>query len=161
MTLTCLCLCHQGVVGTLKDGFGFIKCADRDTRMFFHFSELLGVSLSRPVVLTRAALPRLEDEEKGMARLNVSLFAAFSHIPPDAACCLLQSREVRSGDHVDFLVETQKGGKGNARQADKFHAVRINVLPPGTVSFEKVLILLLCHTPSTHCPVLSCGCSLL
>lgn len=34
---------EEGVIGTLKDGFGFIKCADREARMFFHFSELDGV----------------------------------------------------------------------------------------------------------------------
>ncbi len=27
----------------LKDGFGFIRCAERDARMFFHFSEVLDV----------------------------------------------------------------------------------------------------------------------
>lgn len=30
-----------GVIATLKDGFGFITCAERDARMFFHFSEFL------------------------------------------------------------------------------------------------------------------------
>lgn len=25
----------------MRDGFGFIKCVDRDARMFFHFSEVL------------------------------------------------------------------------------------------------------------------------
>ena len=28
-----------GMVTNLKEGFGFIKCADRDARVFFHFSE--------------------------------------------------------------------------------------------------------------------------
>ncbi|XP_013412003.1 cold shock domain-containing protein E1-like [Lingula anatina] len=32
---------EYGVVVTLKEGYGFIKCADRDARMFFHFSERL------------------------------------------------------------------------------------------------------------------------
>ena len=32
---------QQGVVASLKEGFGFIKCCDRDARMFFHYSELL------------------------------------------------------------------------------------------------------------------------
>lgn len=31
----------QGIVATLKDGYGFIQCADRDLRVFFHFSEAL------------------------------------------------------------------------------------------------------------------------
>ena len=26
---------------SLKDGFGFIRCVDREARMFFHFSELM------------------------------------------------------------------------------------------------------------------------
>ena len=26
---------------TLKEGYGFIRCTDRDSRMFFHYSELL------------------------------------------------------------------------------------------------------------------------
>jgi len=26
---------------TLKEGYGFIRCTDRDARMFFHYSELL------------------------------------------------------------------------------------------------------------------------
>lgn len=31
----------QGTVAAVKDGFGFIKCACREARMFFHFSEML------------------------------------------------------------------------------------------------------------------------
>jgi len=30
-----------GVVSSLKDGFGFIKCAEQDLSIFFHFSEIL------------------------------------------------------------------------------------------------------------------------
>lgn len=32
---------EQGLISSLKDGFGFIKCADRDAKMFFHYNELL------------------------------------------------------------------------------------------------------------------------
>ena len=28
---------------TLKEGYGFIRCTDRDARMFFHYSELLDI----------------------------------------------------------------------------------------------------------------------
>ena len=31
----------QGIVAALKDGYGFIQCADRDARMFFHYSEFM------------------------------------------------------------------------------------------------------------------------
>lgn len=27
----------------MKDGFGFVKCADRDLRVFFHLNEVLDV----------------------------------------------------------------------------------------------------------------------
>ncbi|XP_074640508.1 cold shock domain-containing protein E1-like [Tubulanus polymorphus] len=32
---------ENGMVATLKEGYGFIRCATRDVRMFFHFSEAL------------------------------------------------------------------------------------------------------------------------
>ncbi|ETE67472.1 Cold shock domain-containing protein E1, partial [Ophiophagus hannah] len=32
---------EMGVIAAMRDGFGFIKCVDRDARMFFHFSEIL------------------------------------------------------------------------------------------------------------------------
>ncbi|XP_033109405.1 cold shock domain-containing protein E1-like [Anneissia japonica] len=32
---------EMGVVAAIKEGFGFIKCVNREPRMFFHFSELL------------------------------------------------------------------------------------------------------------------------
>lgn len=32
---------ENGVVAAVKDGFGFITCAERDARMFFHFSEVM------------------------------------------------------------------------------------------------------------------------
>ena len=31
----------QGVVAALRDGFGFIRCAQRDMRLFFHFNEVI------------------------------------------------------------------------------------------------------------------------
>jgi cold shock CspA family protein len=34
---------EQGVIAARKDGFGFLRCTDRDTRLFFHFNEVLDV----------------------------------------------------------------------------------------------------------------------
>ena len=39
LTLTLAVL--QGIVQSLKDGFGFIDCVEREGRIFFHFSELI------------------------------------------------------------------------------------------------------------------------
>jgi cold shock CspA family protein len=43
---------ESGMIAALKDGYGFIYCADRDARMFFHFSEFMDLTYS----------PRLQDE---------------------------------------------------------------------------------------------------
>lgn len=32
---------EQGVVASIKDAFGFLKCADRDLSVYFHFHEIL------------------------------------------------------------------------------------------------------------------------
>lgn len=34
---------EQGIIAALKEGFGFIRCVERDTRLFFHFNEVLDV----------------------------------------------------------------------------------------------------------------------
>ncbi|XP_074115620.1 cold shock domain-containing Unr [Cotesia typhae] len=34
---------EQGIIAALKDGFGFIRCVDRDARLFFHFNEVLDI----------------------------------------------------------------------------------------------------------------------
>lgn len=34
---------EQGAIAALKEGYGFIKCAERDVRLFFHYSEVLDV----------------------------------------------------------------------------------------------------------------------
>ncbi|XP_040574751.1 RNA-binding protein Unr [Lepeophtheirus salmonis] len=35
---------EQGVIESLKNGFGFLTCVDRDAKIFFHFSECLDVN---------------------------------------------------------------------------------------------------------------------
>lgn len=35
---------EQGVVASLKEGFGFLKCVEREARLFFHFNEILDVN---------------------------------------------------------------------------------------------------------------------
>lgn len=33
----------QGIVATLRDGFGFIRCVSRVDKLFFHFSEVIDI----------------------------------------------------------------------------------------------------------------------
>ncbi|XP_061506649.1 cold shock domain-containing protein E1 isoform X1 [Anopheles gambiae] len=35
---------EQGVVASLKEGFGFLRCVERSVRLFFHFTEVLDTS---------------------------------------------------------------------------------------------------------------------
>lgn len=76
---------EKGFVTTLKDAFGFIRCLDRDTRMFFHFSELLNQDE-----------PQLQDE-------------------------------------VEFTVIQ------DPTNPSRLIAIRIKVLPHGTISVEQCL----------------------
>ena len=32
---------EQGVVASLKEGFGFLRCVDRNVKLYFHFTEVL------------------------------------------------------------------------------------------------------------------------
>lgn len=32
---------EQGVVSSKKDGYGFLRCVDRELKIFFHFNEVL------------------------------------------------------------------------------------------------------------------------
>ncbi|XP_065832441.1 cold shock domain-containing protein E1-like [Oscarella lobularis] len=70
---------EQGIVHSIKDGFGFIGCATRDTTLFFHFCEVV------------------------------------------------DSQEISRGNEVEYtpLLASQKE-----------RAVRVKILPKGTVQFE-------------------------
>lgn len=35
---------ERGIIAAVKEGFGFIKCVNREARMFFHFSEVLDIA---------------------------------------------------------------------------------------------------------------------
>ena len=80
---------ETGLISSVKDSYGFIKCCDRNQRMFFHFSELQ---------------PSRDSSEQ----------------PPGQV-----------GDEVQFDVALDPEGKSSA--------VNIRLLPPGSVSFERVL----------------------
>lgn len=40
---------EQGVVCSVKEGFGFLKCVEREARLFFHFNEILEVERTTEV----------------------------------------------------------------------------------------------------------------
>ncbi|XP_077993064.1 cold shock domain-containing protein E1-like isoform X2 [Glandiceps talaboti] len=77
---------EHGIVAAVKEGFGFIKCVDRDARMFFHFSELLKTSheikisdeveftvISDPTVAQRQIAVRIKPLIKGTVSFQTVL----------------------------------------------------------------------------------------
>ncbi|XP_057655391.1 cold shock domain-containing protein E1 isoform X1 [Diorhabda carinulata] len=40
---------EQGVVCSVKEGFGFLRCVEREARLFFHFNEILDVERTNEV----------------------------------------------------------------------------------------------------------------
>lgn len=77
---------EQGVVASLKEGFGFLRCVEREPRLYFRFNEILDVE-----------------------------------------------HEVQVGDEFEFtVVQDQSALFGANRQS----AIRMKLLPPGTVQFE-------------------------
>ena len=57
---------EYGEVAVVKDGYGFIKCCDRDARMFFHFSSLLDPKVElRFAVFVRLGASRLNSSRVG------------------------------------------------------------------------------------------------
>ena len=77
---------ETGIVAAIKEGYGFIRCAERDSRVFFHFSEVITAE-----------------------------------------------EEVDINAEVEFTVAQQ-----DQSQPNKQSAVRIKVLPIGSVQFEVV-----------------------
>lgn len=75
---------ETGIIAALRDGFGFIRCAQRDARMFFHFNEVIDID-----------------------------------------------HKLAQHDEVEFSVQ-------NDYTNERLHAVRIRVLPQGSVQIESV-----------------------
>lgn len=72
---------EQGVVASLKDGFGFLRCVERNLRLFFHFTE----------VLDTVNILGTKCKSKWLTLLN------------------FQSREIAVNDEVEFTVVQEPG----------------------------------------------------
>ncbi|KAK1944124.1 Cold shock domain-containing protein E1 [Phytophthora citrophthora] len=109
---------ETGVVDRVKNGGGFIKCCDRPVDVFFPFHEL-----REPV----------EDEK---SERNDSEQADTEDKPRRGRQG--KGPSVREGDEVSFFVyEDQEDDSGRSRP--RLTALRVQKLPPGSVSFEKML----------------------
>lgn len=105
---------EQGMIASLKEGFGFLRCVDRNVRLFFHFTEVLDTVLTKfPLIL---------------------IFICKLHF--DFTSFVLQAREIAVGDEVEFTCIQEPGASfANTRLS----AIRIKHLPSGQVQFETLV----------------------
>lgn len=83
----------QGVIAAMRDGFGFIKCVDRDARMFFHFSEILDgnqLHISDEVEFTVVPVSKTLIFSIIWAPFFMLLQLTFSWPFSSRTCCLLK-----------------------------------------------------------------------
>lgn len=72
---------EQGVVASLKDGFGFLRCVERNVRLFFHFTEILDTSRE---IAINDEVEFTVIQEPGVTYNNSRLHAIrIKHLPPN------------------------------------------------------------------------------
>jgi len=100
---------ERGAIAALKDGYGFIKCWDRDARMFFHFSEILDetseIHLNDEVVFSVVQDPTSDDRQ----------IAIRIHLYPQGTLCTESVLEgeftgtVQKEPTIGFQARTESG----------------------------------------------------
>ncbi|XP_055310650.1 cold shock domain-containing protein E1 isoform X3 [Sitodiplosis mosellana] len=71
---------EQGMVASLKDGFGFLRCVDRNVRLFFHFTEVLDTTRE---IRVGDEVEFTAIQEPGSSFANNRLSAIrIKHLPP-------------------------------------------------------------------------------
>lgn len=108
------------MIAAIRDGFGFIKCVDRDARMFFHFSEVLEetqLHISDEVEFTVVPVGLF------LSFWENTFFFLFTFF---FVCLFLNN----------LLLNVSRPLCQDMLSAQRNHAVRIKKLPKGTVSFH-------------------------
>lgn len=111
------------MIAALKDGFGFIRCVDRDARLFFHFNEVLDVDREISV----------GDEVE---------FTVVQVTPPSTILSTLCDRcNLRTDPPEDIkrnsvcFSQDPSSSFSNTRQS----AIRLKHLAAGSVQFETII----------------------
>lgn len=109
---------EQGIVVSLKNGFGFLRSNQRKEEVYFHFNEI--------------HLPDDDDEEVGGEQEeghgNEKLEEKKKNV------CTYRLHE---GQDMEYLVVMEGGGDRGGKK--KLAARNVKFLPKGTVEFEKVI----------------------
>uniref|UniRef100_T1JCJ5 Cold shock domain-containing protein E1 n=1 Tax=Strigamia maritima TaxID=126957 RepID=T1JCJ5_STRMM len=117
---------ERGIVAAVKDGFGFIKCVNRDTRMFFHFSEILDVNrevkVQDEVEFTVVQDPTTPNRQNAIRILHL----ASGTVKFDS---VLQ-------EHVIGVIEREPGSQWSRSPSKTDSGVKNKELEPGTISYR-------------------------
>lgn len=115
---------EQGIIVSLKNGYGFIKSSRRKEEVYFHFSHI------EIPINTNDEGGKEGEENHDMLASSESLEKVQEELKANSA-----EYTVSLNQEVEFLVITDQGGKRNGKK--KLAARKINFLPKGTVEFEK------------------------
>uniref|UniRef100_H2Z8A1 CSD domain-containing protein n=1 Tax=Ciona savignyi TaxID=51511 RepID=H2Z8A1_CIOSA len=123
---------EQGIVAAVKEGFGFIKCVERDSRLFFHCCEMLDpahhVRMSDEVQFTVLLDPVAEKQRMHATRIKV--------LPKGSVIFHTVTDQAYTG-----IVETLPGASPNTvpkRNLEKFYTVGANPADPTADTVARV-----------------------
>uniref|UniRef100_A0A1B0DBB6 Uncharacterized protein n=1 Tax=Phlebotomus papatasi TaxID=29031 RepID=A0A1B0DBB6_PHLPP len=130
---------EQGVVAALKEGFGFLRCVERNTRLFFHFTEVLD-TIAPEVVLseervTGTVTTEIKSDGSSNGSGNSSETTGRISYENSGECFFLPYTKddvegnvtLHSGDKVSFQIATnQRGNLGacHIRLENPVHPVK-------------------------------------
>ncbi|KAK3918613.1 Cold shock domain-containing protein E1 [Frankliniella fusca] len=71
---------EQGVVTAVKDGYGFLRCVEREPKLFFHFSEVLNVDKDVSVG-DEVEFTMIQDQASSFSHMRQRAIR-IKHLPP-------------------------------------------------------------------------------
>lgn len=114
---------EQGAIASLKDGYGFIRCVDRDTRLFFHFNEVLDVDREISVG---------DEVEFTVIQVRTETFLNDNDTRP------IEKQICKDFSSIANKVITAFQDQPYTSQMSRQSAIRLKHLPAGSVQFETV-----------------------
>ncbi|KAJ8687739.1 hypothetical protein QAD02_023533 [Eretmocerus hayati] len=97
---------EQGVIASLKEGFGFIRCVDRDTRLFFHFNEVLDVDREISVG-DEVEFTVVQDSSSGSFSMSRQSAIRLKHLPMGT----VQFETITESDLTGTVVQEISGNE--------------------------------------------------
>nr|XP_033943873.1 cold shock domain-containing protein E1 isoform X7 [Pseudochaenichthys georgianus]XP_033943876.1 cold shock domain-containing protein E1 isoform X7 [Pseudochaenichthys georgianus] len=135
---------EMGVIAAIRDGFGFIKCVDRDARMFFHFSEVLEESqlhISDEVEFTVVPVgPVYKLFTKDMLSAQRNHAVRIKKLPKGTVSFHTQSEQRFMGVvEKEVVAATTKNAsptKGKEKKRDKAKVIEKQEAEEGVIAYE-------------------------